>query len=171
MTFTIQLCFAGQLLKDLFVDLNSPVTRRRDRPHLSLSVFDAPDELGLEQLMETLFSDLEPIPILVSSIGIFPTEENAAFLAPKPTANLLNVHGTLHDQLIKMGVTVWPRYARAMGSAHRDLDGQLRRDEAHRDGVAGAPRPSCIRAPSCKCRGTRANRTAKPTALEDRPVS
>ncbi|MEO8210563.1 MAG: 2'-5' RNA ligase family protein [bacterium] len=61
-------------------------------PHITLGIFNNinPDEI--KDKLSFFCKSITKIKLILSHIGIFPTEENAIFLAPVVTQELFNIH-------------------------------------------------------------------------------
>jgi len=76
-----------------------PLPSGEAAPHVSLAVYD--DGPGLEAArlaaaLDRLAGDHAPLPVVFSSIGLFPGEERVLFLAPVVSRPLLDVHAAWH---------------------------------------------------------------------------
>ncbi|XP_059670198.1 uncharacterized protein LOC132315806 [Cornus florida] len=80
------------------------------RPHITL--FSSPfiDPTKLENIVKTLASNQEPLPLCLSSIGSLPKDNNVLFLAPTPSLSLLHFHSKLCEAMKKEGVEIWDDY-------------------------------------------------------------
>lgn len=67
------------------------------QPHISLGIFKdiTPDEI--EEKLKTFCKGLNEMKLILSGIGLFPTNENVIFLAPVMTKELLNVHSRFSE--------------------------------------------------------------------------
>ena len=66
------------------------------RPHVSLGVCSHLDVNAFKSELVTFAETIEPFPLSLSSIGIFPTSEGVVFLGATVTEQLLNVHARFH---------------------------------------------------------------------------
>lgn len=66
------------------------------RPHITLSEFSTDDEEGVLDLLQNLASEVEPIEIKLSSLGIFPGDLGVLYLVPTINGDLLRLHRQLH---------------------------------------------------------------------------
>ena len=66
------------------------------RPHISLGVCSHLDVNAFKSELATFAETIEPFPLSLSSIGIFPTSEGVVFLGATVTEQLLNVHARFH---------------------------------------------------------------------------
>ncbi|KAJ8432996.1 hypothetical protein Cgig2_028581 [Carnegiea gigantea] len=81
------------------------------RPHITLfSTSSFIDPAKIEPLIKSFAAKQEPLQLNFSSIGSFPNEGNALFLAPTPTLSLLQFHSQLCDLLKKEGVEIGDEY-------------------------------------------------------------
>ena len=76
-----------QLLTDNGIKINEIA-----KPHISLAIYDDIDEQELIAKIKEFTRRRIDLFLTLSYIGIFPSNENAVFLAPKVTQNLLDFH-------------------------------------------------------------------------------
>ena len=67
------------------------------RPHISLAVFNELDVPDAEEKLRALAADTPSFPVLSSSIGIFPGEQNVLFLSLVVSDDLIRIHRQLHE--------------------------------------------------------------------------
>lgn len=127
MRYAIQLCFAkGSLsrLRRAYEVLDSPVTRRGDRPHLTLLVYGMPtpsvgveslrqdgiaDHVqGVKDILDMLAAQTLAFAVRLGAVGLFPGEEYVVYLAPTVTEGLLAMHRGMTTQLIARGLLAAP---------------------------------------------------------------
>ena len=101
---------ATKTIRDLFVATNSLMSRIGASPHISLAVFDTVDPSGLISVVRSFASNTQAFNVRLSSVGIFPGEENVVFLAPVVTSELLKLHQSFHEQLKAAGLSSDPSY-------------------------------------------------------------
>lgn len=80
------------------------------RPHLSLCVCDKLDAEGLQDELSSYMTTISPFPLLLSSIGIFPTEEGILFFGVTVTKELLSLHAAVHRLFEEHAKKPWPHY-------------------------------------------------------------
>ena len=95
------------------------------RPHVSLVVADDVDPQATIKLIEGFAATLRPFSLSLSSIGVFPSNDRVAFLAPKVTTDLLALHARFFDQFAAVARGVWPYYAPAAWVPHCTLEMNL----------------------------------------------
>ena len=74
------------------------------RPHISLTVFDALYPPDVHDELQNFATEVAPIPLQFSAVGIFPTAEGVVFLAPVVTPRLLDVHAAFHARMAALGL-------------------------------------------------------------------
>jgi len=85
------------LLRDLkAANLPSPLLDQGVRPHVSLVVAETVDD-ALKASIQGLAEGMPPILLALTSVGAFPGEEGAVFLAPASRARLLELHHNVHE--------------------------------------------------------------------------
>lgn len=80
------------------------------RPRITLFSTPFTDPLKLENVVKVFASKQESLPISFSSIGSFPNDHNALFLAPTPSSALLQFHSQLWDAMKKEGIEIGEEY-------------------------------------------------------------
>ncbi|KAG5534962.1 hypothetical protein RHGRI_022919 [Rhododendron griersonianum] len=80
------------------------------RPHITLFSTPFTDPSKLENIVKIFASKQESLPICFSSIGSFPNDNNALFLAPTPSSALLQFHSQLWDAMKKEGIEIGEEY-------------------------------------------------------------
>ena len=65
-------------------------------PHISLAIFDDIDVLSVVRLIEEVVENESMFTLKMSSLGIFPSNENVLFLSPVASETLINLHTKLH---------------------------------------------------------------------------
>lgn len=61
-------------------------------PHITLAIFDSSDSLVEEELIRKTAENESSFTIKMSSLGIFPGDENIIFLSPVPSKKLIDFH-------------------------------------------------------------------------------
>lgn len=69
------------------------------RPHISLAVFEQIDLDRMQEEVERFAARQRPVPLTLSSVGVFPTPEGVVFLAPVVTPELLEAHRRFHERI------------------------------------------------------------------------
>ena len=101
---------AAGAIRELFELTNSLMSRLEASPHVSLSVFDNVDTPKLVDVVRSFAGETHAFNIRLSSIGLFPGEENVVFLAPVVTTELLTLHKRFHARLETAGLRSEPHY-------------------------------------------------------------
>lgn len=90
-------------------------------PHLSWDVFGAMDEARLEALLARRAEGLAPFDLRLSGLGLFPGAGATLYLAVQKDAALLELHGSLHEDLAAAAAERSPLYAPARWVPHVTL--------------------------------------------------
>lgn len=97
---------AVRALRELVHAAGVPVCAdlQNSRPHITLAVVETADDTGLASAVDR-FITTEPsfCPVKLSTVGSFPTEKGVLFLAPVPTAGLLDLHRSVFELLSAAG--------------------------------------------------------------------
>jgi 2'-5' RNA ligase len=81
------------------------------QPHISLGVFrSAVDVDILAPCVAALAAETQRFELRLSAVGSFPSDEGVIFLAPTPTAQLLDVHRRFHQMLVDHDISSDPLY-------------------------------------------------------------
>lgn len=104
-----------------------PLTHRRHRPHVSLTVTESLDHGELAPVRDAVAGHLPSV--LLNLLGTFPGSEGILFLAPVVTDDLLALHTRLQNALAGQRVTQWPYYLPGRWVPHCTLAQGLSRDE------------------------------------------
>jgi len=80
------------------------------RPHLSLSVYENADPDALTRVVRRVASGSRAIEVQLKSVGVFPGDEHAVYLAPTVTRDLLLLHETFHAEAEPLGFEPWAYY-------------------------------------------------------------
>lgn len=99
------------------------------RPHVTLCVCDDADVEALEYCARQVADKSPAIPVSLSSIGVFPTGQGVAFLAPVVSEELLDIHRALHDAQDSFTHSAWPVYSPARWVPHCTLVNNVPREE------------------------------------------
>ena len=100
----------------------STLDKAGDRPHISLAGFSNVDSDILISLVQEYANSIESFSIQLSSIGIFPTDENVLFLSPTPTLQLLTYHQEFHRRLVKSKLISSPYYVPENWTPHCSVE-------------------------------------------------
>lgn len=80
-------------------------------PHITLARGDVSDREGLKSALTSFKAENLPVPVCLSSIAAFWTEESAVlFLGITPTQRLLKLHVSIHKLFNKYAVNLWDEY-------------------------------------------------------------
>ena len=113
MGYALQLFFDGPLeaaVRRVWEELSrqsvtSTLLELDDHPHLSLGVFDDAVQLDVVQRVAYEMSRaVEPVPLQLSHVGSFNTDEGVVFLGVTPTQRLLGLHREVCRRLGDDGV-------------------------------------------------------------------
>jgi 2'-5' RNA ligase len=80
------------------------------RPHLSLAVFDDVETPSLCALVEDFAASVVGFSSMFAAVGTFPGDEGVVFLAPAVSSELLALHRSLHERLVRLGQRSWSYY-------------------------------------------------------------
>ncbi len=93
-------------------NINKLMHDSNSRPHITLAIYDE-DLYDLDNFInsvEDYAKTLKPFKLIVSNIGMFNTNEGVAFLAPKVTGELLDIHYKLYEGLKQYAEFAWNYY-------------------------------------------------------------
>ncbi|HKQ69563.1 MAG TPA: 2'-5' RNA ligase family protein [Polyangiaceae bacterium] len=123
-------------MRDVWDDLaergiNDFMRRGGGMPHISLAVAD---HLGpeTEAVVHALARSHAPVPLRLSSVGVFAGDSGVVFLGPVMNAELLSVHADLHDRLLAAGYAGWPYYEPGEWVAHCTLTQEMPQERVAR---------------------------------------
>jgi 2'-5' RNA ligase len=88
---------AAESISSLMLDIGS-------WPHISLAVFENIDPIVLRQMLSRFASETSPFSVILASVGAFPGDAGAVFLAPVVTQELLEIHRRFHRLLEDTGL-------------------------------------------------------------------
>lgn len=97
-------------LDDVGIPSLASVAGARYRPHVSLAVFDEGDLGAAKDAVASAAGAALGLPLQLSALGFFLTEEAAAFLAVTPSDRLLRVHARVVAALRPHVSGFWPHY-------------------------------------------------------------
>ena len=100
-----------------------------DRPHVSLAGFSNADCDILIPLVQDYASNMEAFNVRLSTLGIFPTDENVLFLSPAPTLQLLKYHQEFHRRLAKTNLRSSPYYVPENWTPHCSVEMNLSNEQ------------------------------------------
>lgn len=100
----------------------------RARFHITLAVCDSVDEPAMCEVLKQLAQQTHALPVILSSLGMFPGAETVMFLAPVVDQELLDVHRLLHERLGEFSDSAWKLYLPGRWVPHCTLALKLPRD-------------------------------------------
>ena len=80
------------------------------QPHVSLAAFDDGDMPAVEQILLHRLDAVRRLPLTLTSLGFFLTQESVAFLGVVPTARLLDVHRRVKEAITSVTTGFRPYY-------------------------------------------------------------
>lgn len=101
---------AAKAIRKLFQQTDSLMSRIGASPHVSLAVFDNVDTSRLIPVVRSFAEKTQSLNLRLSSIGVFPNDDNVVFLAAAVTTELLALHKQFHDDLKTAGLSSDPLY-------------------------------------------------------------
>jgi 2'-5' RNA ligase len=102
------------------------------RPHITLAVFDHADEQVMCNVVRELARQTTCLPVILSSLGMFPSKESVLFLAPVVDEELLQVQRKVHARLDEFTQSPWKLYQPGRWVPHCTLALKLPEDGLHR---------------------------------------
>ncbi len=81
--------------------LNSYMLEANYRPHFTLGVCEELDVAGMKAALDEFAEEYSPLPLALSSLGIFPGEEGVLFLGVTVARSLLDLHAAFHRAFAK----------------------------------------------------------------------
>ncbi|WDV47157.1 2'-5' RNA ligase family protein [Clostridiaceae bacterium M8S5] len=117
MGYAVELCFDEKSklkIKHLWEQLHtnhlsSYLINNGGEPHICLAVFDDNTQ-NIEYLRKVIvdfFKTTQRFELMLTNIGIFPTNFGISFIAPKVTKQLLNLHENFYEVLLENGYDRW----------------------------------------------------------------
>ena len=82
-----------------FLKINGVTVEEVVNPHISLALYSEVDERKLIEKVKGFAERKMEMSLMLSHIGVFPTEEGVLFFAPKVTPELLAVHADFIDYM------------------------------------------------------------------------
>ncbi|MCA8912412.1 MAG: 2'-5' RNA ligase family protein [Planctomycetes bacterium] len=98
------------------------------RFHITLACFDDADEPKMCKVVEDLAHATHALPVILSSLGMFPGAETVLFLAPVVDQELLDVHRGVFERMAEFTQTPWKLYQPGRWVPHCTLALKLPRD-------------------------------------------
>lgn len=92
------------------------------RPHISLALVDTEDDSRLTELVSQFAEATERCPVALVSLASFSGSKGILYLAPVPTARLLDLHAHLYEQLEAVGYASDPLYVPGSWVPHCTLE-------------------------------------------------
>jgi hypothetical protein len=80
------------------------------RPHISLAVAESVETRAVAGLLDQFANGTKAFPLSLASLGIFPGAEPVLFLAPKVTAELLQMQRAFLVKFDPLAKNIWPYY-------------------------------------------------------------
>lgn len=102
------------------------------RFHITLAVCDHVNEPVLERVLKEIAADTQSLPVILSSLGIFPSADSVMFLAPVVDQELLDVHRKVHERVSEFSESPWKLYMPGRWVPHCTLALKLPRDGVRR---------------------------------------
>jgi 2'-5' RNA ligase len=90
--------------------VSSTIDEIGSHPHVSLAMCRELDAARFQPVLERFAAETPPLEVVLASVGVFPTEEGAVFLAPVVSRRLLDLHEGLHGHLSAFGGQSEPYY-------------------------------------------------------------
>ena len=84
------------------------MARSGARPHVTLGIWERVNREAFEAALTALAAEIPPLPIMLESVGVFPSV--AVFLAPTVSPALLSLHAQFHEKFGPHGDTPWDHY-------------------------------------------------------------
>lgn len=79
-------------------------------PHVSLSVYQRGDSVEVAKALRPVLAPAVGLPMTLTPLGFFLTEEAPAFLGVLPSSRFLVLHHAVHRAMEPLVDTVWPYY-------------------------------------------------------------
>lgn len=98
------------------------------RFHITLAICDDADEAKMCEVVKELAYKTHSLPVILSSLGMFPSAESVLFLAPVVDQELLDVHREMYARLKEFTSTPWKLYQPGRWVPHCTLALKLPRD-------------------------------------------
>lgn len=98
------------------------------RFHITLAVCDHVHEPTMCQVLSELAGKTPALPVILSSLGLFPGAETVMFLAPVVDQELLDVHRSVAERLTEFTQSPWKLYQPGRWVPHCTLAMKLPRD-------------------------------------------
>ncbi|MBZ0135606.1 MAG: 2'-5' RNA ligase family protein [Planctomycetes bacterium] len=98
------------------------------RFHITLAVCDHVNEPVMRKVLGEIAQATHSLPVILSSLGMFPAAETVLFLAPVVDPELLEVHRALHARLSEFTESPWKLYRPGRWVPHCTLALKLPRE-------------------------------------------
>jgi len=102
------------------------------RPHITLAVCDHADEQVMSNVLRQLARDTTSLPVILSTLGMFPSAESVLFLAPVVDEDLLAIQRKVSARLDEFTQSPWKLYQPARWVPHCTLALKLPLDGVQR---------------------------------------
>jgi 2'-5' RNA ligase len=80
------------------------------RPHVSLAVAESLEVGAVIPMLDRFARANKRFPLSLPAVGLFPAAEPVVFLAPKVTADLLELHRDFMAEFVPLAEGIWPYY-------------------------------------------------------------
>jgi 2'-5' RNA ligase len=102
------------------------------RFHITLAICDEVDETKMGRVLSEIASETSSLPVILSSLGFFPSDQTVMFLAPVVVQELLDVHRMLTERVSEFSETPWKLYRPGRWVPHCTLALKLPRDSVQK---------------------------------------
>lgn len=118
------------LIDDLVASgVNDHYRELKMRPHLTLAVISVDDDRELKEFIADQANKLEPLPVKLASVGMFPTDAGVVFLSPVVNEPLLQMHRQINEKLEQLSGSFSSLYREENWVPHCTLALDLQPDE------------------------------------------
>lgn len=113
-------------LWDEFASFGYPFMRDSGaRPHITLALCESVDVSGASKLLDRFAAATPSFAVSLSSFGVFPGAQSPAYLAPKVTSELLDLHACFLMEFSAVGRDFSPLYSPQQWVPHCTLTPDL----------------------------------------------
>ncbi|MCA8916919.1 MAG: 2'-5' RNA ligase family protein [Planctomycetes bacterium] len=98
------------------------------RFHITLAICDDVNEEKMCEVLAEIAEETPSLPVILSSLGLFPSAETVMFLAPVVDQELLDVHRVVTERVAEFSDTPWKLYRPGRWVPHCSLALRLPRD-------------------------------------------
>lgn len=98
------------------------------RFHITLAICDDVNEPVMCEVLQDIARNTHALPVILSSLGLFPSAETVMFLAPVVDQEMLDVHRAVFERLDEFTESPWKLYAPGRWVPHCTLALKLPRD-------------------------------------------